>query len=57
MRTSKTRKALKPLLVVRVPLGCAGYFPVRLEALPEGTVVHAHCPVYQARLPLQLRVC
>ena len=28
---------------------CAGYFPVRLEALPEGSVVHAHCPVYQAR--------
>ena len=27
----------------------AGYFPVRLEALPEGSVVHAHCPVYQAR--------
>jgi hypothetical protein len=22
---------------------------VRLEALPEGTVVHANCPVYQAR--------
>jgi nicotinamide phosphoribosyltransferase len=27
-----------------------GYFPVRLEALPEGTVVHANCPVYQARV-------
>ena len=26
-----------------------GYFPVRLQALPEGTVVHANCPVYQAR--------
>ena len=26
-----------------------GYFPVRLEALPEGTVVHANCPIYQAR--------
>mmetsp|Transcript_21608 Transcript_21608/g.30033 ORF Transcript_21608/g.30033 Transcript_21608/m.30033 type:complete len:563 (+) Transcript_21608:171-1859(+) len=24
-----------------------GYFPVRLEALPEGTVVTAHVPVYQ----------
>jgi len=24
-----------------------GYFPVRLEALPEGTVVYAHVPVYQ----------
>jgi hypothetical protein len=28
----------------------AGYFPVRLQALPEGTVVHANCPVYQVRL-------
>ena len=25
----------------------AGYFPVVLEALPEGTCVHAHCPVFQ----------
>ncbi|KAL3160782.1 hypothetical protein ABBQ38_009193 [Trebouxia sp. C0009 RCD-2024] len=24
-----------------------GYFPVVLEALPEGTCVHAHCPVFQ----------
>lgn len=24
-----------------------GYFPVKLEALPEGTCVHAHCPVFQ----------
>jgi nicotinic acid phosphoribosyltransferase len=24
-----------------------GYFPVKLEALPEGTVVYAHVPVYQ----------
>ena len=25
----------------------AGYFPVKLQALPEGTCVHAHVPVYQ----------
>jgi hypothetical protein len=31
----------------------AGYFPVRLEALPEGTVVHANCPVYQVQLRAQ----
>jgi len=24
-----------------------GYFPIRLEAVPEGTVVHANVPVYQ----------
>jgi len=24
-----------------------GYFPVKIEALPEGTVVHIHTPVYQ----------
>eukprot|EP00854_Cymbomonas_tetramitiformis_P005473 gene5473-6634_t len=24
-----------------------GYFPVKLEALPEGSVVHVHIPVYQ----------
>ncbi|GMH45188.1 hypothetical protein BSKO_13145 [Bryopsis sp. KO-2023] len=24
-----------------------GYFPVKIEALPEGTCVHAHVPVYQ----------
>ncbi|KAF8064566.1 hypothetical protein HT031_003366 [Scenedesmus sp. PABB004] len=24
-----------------------GYFPVRLQALPDGTCVHAHVPVYQ----------
>lgn len=24
-----------------------GYFPIKVEALPEGTVVHAQCPVYQ----------
>jgi nicotinic acid phosphoribosyltransferase len=24
-----------------------GYFPVKLEALPDGTVVYAHTPVYQ----------
>ena len=26
---------------------CAGWFPIKLEALPEGTCVHAHVPVYQ----------
>jgi len=24
-----------------------GYFPIRLQALPEGTVAHTHVPVYQ----------
>lgn len=24
-----------------------GYFPIKLESLPEGSVVHAHTPVYQ----------
>jgi hypothetical protein len=24
-----------------------GYFPVRIEALPEGTVCNVHTPVYQ----------
>jgi len=24
-----------------------GYFPIKLEALPEGTVAHIHTPVYQ----------
>ncbi|KAG0265950.1 hypothetical protein DFQ27_000258 [Actinomortierella ambigua] len=24
-----------------------GYFPVKIEALPEGTAIHAHVPVYQ----------
>src|SRR4051812_28248640 len=24
-----------------------GYFPVRIEALPEGTVANVHVPVYQ----------
>ena len=25
----------------------AGYFPVKLECLPEGTCIHPHVPVYQ----------
>lgn len=25
----------------------AGYMPVRLQALPEGSVVHAHVPTFQ----------
>lgn len=26
-----------------------GYFPVKIQALPEGTCVHMHTPVYQVR--------
>ena len=26
---------------------CAGYFPIRLQSLPEGSCLHAHCPVFQ----------
>ena len=25
----------------------AGYFPIKLQSLPEGSCVHAHCPVFQ----------
>ena len=25
----------------------AGYFPIKLECLPEGTCIHPHVPVYQ----------
>lgn len=25
----------------------SGYFPIKIEALPEGTCVHAHVPLYQ----------
>lgn len=32
----------------------AGYFPVVLEALPEGTCVHAHCPVFQVLMHLNM---
>ena len=28
----------------------AGYFPVKLQALSEGTCIHAHVPVYQVGL-------
>jgi hypothetical protein len=35
----------------------AGYFPVVLEALPEGTCVHAHVPVYQVRELLSISLC
>jgi hypothetical protein len=31
-----------------------GYFPVKIQALPEGTCVHAHVPVYQVNTPLLL---
>jgi hypothetical protein len=38
-----------------------GYMPVKLEALPEGTCVHAHVPVFQASAhrvsPAALRRC
>lgn len=27
--------------------GRAGYFPLKVEALPEGTCIHAHVPVFQ----------
>ena len=27
-----------------------GFFPVTLQAVPEGTVVHANVPVYQVRV-------
>jgi hypothetical protein len=37
------------VLSARAPLLVAGYFPVRLEALPEGTVVHANTPIYQVQ--------
>lgn len=34
--------------VFQLTLCCdTGYFPVVLETLPEGTCVHAHCPVFQ----------
>ena len=28
----------------------AGYFPVKLECLQEGTCIHPHVPVYQVQL-------
>ena len=30
-----------------LPRISAGYFPVTIEALPEGTAIHARVPVYQ----------
>jgi len=34
--------------IFQLTLCCdTGYFPVVLETLPEGTCVHAHCPVFQ----------
>lgn len=30
-------------------LWAAGYFPIKLEALPEGTCCHVHVPVFQVR--------
>jgi nicotinamide phosphoribosyltransferase len=35
-----------------------GYFPVRIQALPEGTAAHARVPVYQVRFEtLALALC
>lgn len=34
-----------------------GYFPIRLEALPEGTAIHAHVPVYQVRIFFMHQFC
>lgn len=36
--------------IVHVCLGCllAGFFPVTIEALPEGTCINARVPVFQA---------
>ncbi|KAF8960289.1 hypothetical protein BGZ46_001605 [Entomortierella lignicola] len=34
-------------LFIKIVKEYDGYFPVRIEALPEGTVCHAHVPVYQ----------
>ena len=31
-----------------------GYFPVKLEAIPDGSVVHAGCPIFQAGAPSSL---
>jgi hypothetical protein len=33
-----------------------GYFPIKLEALPEGTATHAHVPVYQVRIFLHFLI-
>ena len=33
---------------------CRRYFPVKVEALPEGSVVNVHVPVYQVRSPYPL---
>lgn len=49
-----TQPALPPFWIVQgeCPHPCqfvpgAGYMPVKVEALPEGTCIHAHVPVYQ----------
>lgn len=31
-----------------------GYFPVKIQALQDGTCVHAHVPVYQVSSSLEL---
>lgn len=33
-------------LLAKIVKECGGYFPVRIEALEEGTVVYPHVPVY-----------
>ncbi|KAF9128328.1 hypothetical protein BGW39_005169 [Mortierella sp. 14UC] len=34
-------------LFVKIVNEHGGYFPVKIEALPEGTAVHSHVPIYQ----------
>ncbi|KAF9930700.1 hypothetical protein FBU30_000161 [Linnemannia zychae] len=34
-------------LFVKIVKDHDGYFPIKIEALPEGTAIHAHVPVYQ----------
>jgi hypothetical protein len=34
-----------------------GYFPVKIQALPEGTCVHVHTPVYQVNAPPAAAAC
>ena len=44
----KCSKSCPSNYILHLTLCCdIGYFPVVLETLPEGTCVHAHCPVFQ----------
>lgn len=36
-----------PLDLMKQIVAEGGYFPVRIEALPEGSVIYPHTPVYQ----------